>query len=64
MCDDGFYKVLWLRGDHEVARHAFGDLLRAKGFARDRMHIQKIRKGADLARVVDADGVQYFEFRA
>lgn len=58
---DGFYRVHWLKGERELGRHAFDNLLAAKAFASERLRIQKIRKGADRARVIDADGVPYFE---
>ena len=64
MYDDDFYRVCWFRAEQEVARHVFGDLVQARRFAQDRLQIQKIRKGANRARVVDADGVTYFVFEA
>jgi hypothetical protein len=59
---DGFYRVCWMRQGREVGRCSFDDLVSAKNFAAERLRIQKIRKGADSARVIDADDVAYFEF--
>lgn len=63
MYEHGFYQVCWLREGREVARHAFDDLLPAKQFAKDRLQIQRVRNGADCARVIDVDGISYFEFK-
>lgn len=62
MLDDGFCKVCWFRRGQEIARNAFDHLLPAKQFAQDRLHIQKVRKGVDHVRVIEADGVGYFDF--
>lgn len=43
---------------------AFADLMAAKAFAKDRLAVQKVRKGATAAVVADADGVIYFRFGA
>ena len=55
--------MIWLSGERELGCHCFDDLLAAKAFASQRLQIQKIRKGADRAQVVDTDGVPYFELR-
>lgn len=59
---DGFYQVCWMREGREVGRCSFDSLVPAKNFAAERLRIQKVRKGADSARVIDADDVTYFEF--
>lgn len=62
MDENGFYRVSWLRNGREVARHGFDDLLQARNFAKERLRIQKVRKGVDCVRVIDVDGVPYFEY--
>lgn len=57
-----FYAVQWLRGGAVVGEQAFSNLLEAKAFAKDRLAVQKVRKGATAAVVADADGVVYFRF--
>lgn len=57
-----FYAVQWLRGEMVVGQSGFDDLLAAKAYARDRLGIHKVRKGATAARVTDAEGVVYFRF--
>lgn len=57
-----FYAVRWLKGGAVVGEQAFSDLLEAKAFAKDRLALQKVRKGATAAVVADADGVVYFRF--
>jgi hypothetical protein len=63
MDEDGFYRVTWLRNGREVAQHGFDDLLQARNFAKDRLRIQKVRKGVDRVCVIDVDGVPYFEYK-
>lgn len=57
-----FYTVRWLKGEAMVGEKAFSDLLEAKAFAKDRLAVHKVRKGATAAVVADADGVVYFRF--
>lgn len=59
-----FYAVRWLRGGAVIGEKAFSDLLEAKAFARDRLAVQKVRKGATGATVVDTAGVVYYRFGA
>ncbi len=47
-----------------VGERTFSDLLEAKAFAKDRLAVQKVRKGATAAVVTDTDGVVYFRFGA
>lgn len=57
-----FYSVRWLRDGAVVGEKAFSDLLEARAFAKDRLAIQKVRKGATSAVVADTDGVEYYRF--
>lgn len=57
-----FYAVQWLRGGAVVGETAFSNLLEAKAFAKDRLAVWKVRRGATAAVVADSDGVIYFRF--
>lgn len=59
-----FYAVRWLKDGAVVGEKAFADLLEAKSFAKDRLAVQKVRKGATAAMVTDRDGMIYFRFGA
>jgi hypothetical protein len=57
-----FYVVRWLRDATVIAEARFGNLLEAKAHARERLTIQRIRKGVTAAEVADMEGVTYFRF--
>jgi hypothetical protein len=55
-----FYAVEWLKGENVMARQGFEDLREAKAFAKGRFAIEKVRRGATAARVIDGAGVVYY----
>ena len=57
-----FYIVRWMKGNTAVAEACFSSLVDAKGHARDRLGINKVRKGVTAVEVSDVDGVGYFRF--
>jgi hypothetical protein len=59
-----FYTVRWMKGATVVTETQFERLLDAKAHAKDRLAINRIRKGVTAAEVCDIEGVAYFCFEA
>jgi hypothetical protein len=57
-----FYVVRFFRGREVVATHEFDGLVEAKTCAKNRLTIERIRKGATASEVADIEGVIYFRF--
>ena len=55
-----FYVVNWLKGQEVVATTKFEHLLEAKAYAKDRLHVYRVRRGVTAAVVADVEGVTYF----
>ena len=59
-----FYLVRWMKGANAVFESKFDSLQDAKIHAKDRLAINRIRKGITAAEVSDIEGVAYFHFEA
>ena len=55
-----FYVVRWMRGATVVSETHFDNLTDAKAHAKNRLQIQRIRKGITAVEVCDIEGVTYF----
>lgn len=59
-----FYVVRWMKGAELISETRFDHLLEAKTHAKDRLAINRIRKGVTAVEVCDIEGVEYFYFDA